>query len=242
LAGPPIEALLCDVFGTVVDWRTSLLNWFERFGRKRKVIADWAGFVDAWRMAYQPSMEPVRRGERSFVTLDVLHRESLDALLPAFGLDRIGESDRQHMVQAWHRLDPWPDSVPGLLRLKRKYIIATLSNGGVGLLVDVARHAGLPWDTTFSADHFRTYKPNPAVYWGAAELLDRPPSALLMVAAHPSDLAAARSCGLRSALISRPAEYGSKQPSAAASNETWDFAVTSFAELADCLGAPGIRP
>ena len=226
-----------DVFGTVVDWRTSLHNWFERFSRERNVVADWTGLVDAWRAAYQPSMEPIRRGARQFVTLNVLHRESLDALLPAFGLAGVSEGDRQQMVHAWHTLDPWPDSVAGLVRLKRRYIIATLSNGGVGLLVDVAKHAALPWDTTLSADLFQTYKPDHTVYQGAAELLGRPPNALMMVAAHDSDLAAARSCGLRTAFVARPAEYGSRQPSDVASKDAWDYAVTSLEELADCLGA-----
>jgi len=237
VADRPIEALLFDVFGTVADWRTSLLNWFERFGRERSLIADWAGLVDASRAAYQPSMEPIRRGVRPFVTLDVLHRESLDALLPAYGLADAGEPDRMSMVRAWHMLDPWPDSVPGLVRLKRTYIVATLSNGGVGLLVDIAKHADLPWDTTLSADLFRTYKPDHSVYLGAANLLGLPPSAVMMVAAHNSDLAAARSCGLQTAFVARANEYGSREPNDFASTDAWDYAVTSLEELADCLGA-----
>ncbi|HEV3138324.1 MAG TPA: haloacid dehalogenase type II, partial [Pirellulales bacterium] len=207
----PIEALLFDVFGTVVDWRGSLVAWFERFGLDRGCKADWPELVDDWRAAYQPALEPIRRGVRPFVTLDVLHRESLDALLPKFALEDVSNADRQRMVRAWHALEPWPDAVPGLARLKCRFVVASLSNGGVRLQIELSKHAGLPWDAIFSADHFRQYKPEGATYLGAVELLGCSTTAVIMVAAHPSDLAAARTYGLRTALVARPLEYGPRK-------------------------------
>ncbi len=231
------EALLFDVFGTVVDWRTSLQRWFQRFGREHKLEADWVGLVDDWRAAYQLSLARVRQGERPYVTLDVLHRESLDSLLARYGLGRVLEGDRQQMARAWRWLDPWPDTIAGLTRLKRKYVIGTLSNGGLGLLVDLAKFAGLPWDVVLSADLFQHYKPDAPVYLGAAELLARPASALVLVAAHNDDLAAARSHGFRTAFVARPTEYGPRQKKDPGPEDAWDFAATSLEELAEKLGA-----
>ncbi len=233
----PVEALLFDVFGTVVDWRTSLQKWFKQFGRERGLDADWIGLVDDWRAAYEPSMARVRRGERPYVTLDVLHRESLDSLLPRYGLASVSESDRREMVRAWRLLDPWPDTIAGLTRLKRKFVIGTLSNGGLGLLVDMAKYAALPWDVVLSADLFQRYKPDPAVYLGAAELLARPPASVMLVAAHNYDLAAARSHGLRTAFVARPAEYGPRQKKDFGPEDTWDYTAVSLEELAGKLGA-----
>jgi 2-haloacid dehalogenase len=232
----PIEALLFDVFGTVVDWRASLLAWFDRFGLEHSCQADWPDLVDHWRAAYHPALEPIRQGVRPFVMLDVLHRESLDALLPIFGLADANDADRQSMVRAWHALDPWPDSVPGLARLKRRFMIASLSNGGVRLQIDLSKHAGLPWDTIFSADHFRQYKPDASTYLGAVELLGCSPAAALMVAAHPSDLTAARAFGLRTALVYRPLEYGPRKMPPAEPAGAWDFSATSIVDLAEQLG------
>jgi len=232
-----VDVLLFDVFGTVVDWRASLQRWFQRFGRERHVEADWIGLVDDWRSAYEGSMARVRRGERSYVTLDVLHRESLDALLPRYGLGGVSESDRRQMVRAWRWLDPWPDALAGLPRLKRKYVTGTLSNGGLGLLVDMAKFAGLPWDVVFSADLFRRYKPDAAIYLGAAELLARPASALMLVAAHNYDLAAARSHGYRTAFVARPTEYGPRQKKDFGPEDAWDFTADSLEKLADKMGA-----
>jgi 2-haloacid dehalogenase len=232
-----VEALLFDVFGTVVDWRTSLQKRFERFGREHNLQADWTGLVDDWRAAYQPSLGRVRGGERPYVTLDVLHRESLDALLPRYGLGNVTEGDRQQMACAWRWLDPWPDVVAGLTRLKRKYVIGTLSNGGLGLLTDLAKFAGMPWDAVLSADLFQHYKPDAAVYLGAAELLVRPTSALMLVAAHNYDLAAARSHGYRTAFVARPAEYGPRKKADSAVEGQWDDVVTSLEELAQKMGA-----
>jgi 2-haloacid dehalogenase len=232
-----VEALLFDVFGTVVDWRTSLIKMFEAFGRERQLTADWATLVDDWRAAYQPSMDTVRRGERPFVTLDVLHRESLDRLLRQHGLGRLEENDRRWLSDGWHRLDPWPDVVRGLTRLKRKYVIATLSNGGVGLLVDMAKYGGLPWDAIFSADLFQRFKPDPATYVGSAELLRRAPAAVMLVAAHNYDLIAARSFGLRTAFIPRTKEYGPRQVKDFAPEDKWNVVASDFEDLASQLGA-----
>jgi len=231
------EVLLFDVFGTVVDWRTSLQRWFHRFGKEHHLEADWIGLVDDWRAAYEPSMARVRQGERPYVTLDMLHRESLDALLPRYGLGSVPDGDRREMVRAWRRLDPWPDTLAGLARLKRKYVIGTLSNGGLGLLVDMAKFAELPWDAVLSADLFQRYKPDPTVYLGAAELLARPTSVLMLVAAHNYDLAAARSHGYRTAFVARPTEYGPRQKKDFGPEDAWDYATTSLEELAQKLGA-----
>ncbi len=233
---PAVEALLFDVFGTVVDWRTSLIRMFEGFGRERGLMADWAALVDDWRAAYQPSMDTVRRGQRPFVTLDVLHRESLDRLLAQHGLDQLGESDRRWLSDGWHRLDPWPDVVPGLTRLKRKYVIATLSNGGVGLLVDMAKYGGLPWDAIFSADLFKRFKPDPATYLGSAELLRRAPDAVMLVAAHNYDLNAARPLGLRTAFLPRAKEYGPRQVKDFGPEDKWDVVASDFEDLAAKMG------
>jgi len=232
------EVLLFDVFGTVVDWRTSLQRWFQRFARENKLQADWPALVDDWRAAYEPSLAGARQGARGpYVTLDVLHRESLDALLASYGLGGMLESDRTRMVRAWRWLDPWPDTVAGLTRLKRKYVIGTLSNGGVGLLLDMAKYAGLPWDVVLSADLFQHYTPDPAVYLGAADLLARPASALMLLAAHNCDLAAARSHGYRTAFVARPTEYGPRQKKDFGPEDAWDCVASSLEELAEKLGA-----
>jgi len=231
------EVLLFDVFGTVVDWRTSLLRLFQRFGRENNFHADWSSLVDDWRAAYEPSMARVRQGGRPYATLDVLHRESLDSLLAGYGLGSMLESDRREMANAWRWLDPWPDTIAGLARLKRNFIIGTLSNGGLGLLVDMAKFAGLPWDVVLSADLFKRYKPDPAVYLGAAELLGRPTSALMLVAAHNYDLAAARSHGYRTAFVARPTEYGPRQKKDFGPEDAWDFTASSLDELAEKMGA-----
>ena len=232
-----VEVLLFDVFGTVVDWRTSLPKWLERFGQERNLKADWVNLVDDWRAAYQPSLARVRDGERPYVTLDTLHRESLDSLLPRHALSSLAESDRCEMARAWRWLDPWPDTVAGLRRLQRKYVIGTLSNGGVGLLTDLAKFSGTPWDVVLSADLFQHYKPDAAVYRGAAEFMARPPRALMLVAAHNYDLEAARSHGWRTGFVARPAEYGPRKKSDTAAPGQWDYVTASLEELAEKMGA-----
>src|SRR6516225_6205434 len=191
----PTEALLFDVFGTVVDWRSSLIRRLKSFGRENGCTADWAALADDWRAQYEPAMRAVREDARGWTSLEHLHRESLEQLLPRHGLSALNEAQRQQLVLGWHFLDPWPDSVSGLTRLKKKYIIGTLSNGGMRLLTDMAKFAGLPWDVIFSSDNFRHYKPDPQVYLGATELLDTAPENIMLVAAHNYDLAAARRHG-----------------------------------------------
>jgi 2-haloacid dehalogenase len=223
------KAILFDTFGTVVDWRGSLIGELTGFGDRRGLVADWTGLVDAWRGAYAPSMQRVRSGE--------LHRDSLGALLPAFGLEALGEADRAWMNLGWHRLGPWPDSVPGLHRLRLAAVIAPLSNGTVALLVDLARGAELPWDMVFGSDLFGHYKPDPETYLGACRLLDLPPGEVMMAAAHNGDLRAARALGMQTGFILRPTEYGPGQTTDLAAEEDWDVVATDIPDLAQALGA-----
>ena len=228
-----VRALVFDVFGTVVDWRSGV----AREVRRLLPGIDAEALADEWRGRYVPSMDRVRRGERPWTSLDDLHRASLDELLADFGVPDVSKAVRTELVLAWHRLDPWPDSVAGLTRLKKRYVIASLSNGNVALLVDMAKHGGLPWDTVLSAELFGHYKPDPEVYDGAARLLGLPPERVLMVAAHVGDLAAARARGLRTAYVHRPDEHG---PATAPPQETdpdADVSVASLTELASVLGA-----
>jgi 2-haloacid dehalogenase len=224
-----VRALVFDVFGTVVDWRSGV----AREVRRLVPDVDAEAFADAWRGRYAPSMDRVRQGERPWTNLDALHRESLDALLPEFDVDA-DEATRAELVLAWHRLDPWPDAVPGLIRLRLRRVLATLSNGNLSLLVDMAERAGLPWDAVLSAELFGHYKPDPQVYDGAARLLGLPPERVMMVAAHTADLAAARARGLRTAYVHRPDEFG---PGTAppATDPAADVNVTSFKDLATRL-------
>jgi 2-haloacid dehalogenase len=228
-----IRALVFDVFGTVVDWRSGV----ARDVRRLLPGIDAEAFADAWRGRYVPSMDRVRRGELPWTSLDDLHRASLDELLAEFGAAEVAEDVRAELVHTWHRLDPWPDSVEGLTRLKARYVIASLSNGNVALLVDMAKHGGLPWDTVLSAELFGHYKPDPEVYDGAARLLGLPPERVLMVAAHVSDLAAARTRGLRTAYVHRPAEHGTAGAPPQAEDPDADVSVSSLTALATRLGA-----
>jgi 2-haloacid dehalogenase len=224
--------LAFDIFGTVVDWHGSIVR--EVSARWPQLDAD--GFALAWRAGYQPAMEGVRSGGRGFVKLDVLHREILDALLPRFGLAHLDEAGRADLNRVWHRLDPWADSVAGLLRLKTRFTLCTLSNGNIGLLTDMARHAGLPWDCVLSAEVFRAYKPDPRVYLGVAEVFDRAPAEVMMVAAHQDDLAAARACGLQTAYIERPLEFGSAHPKDVSPESANTWHARDLLQLADWLG------
>jgi 2-haloacid dehalogenase len=231
-----VRALTFDVFGTVVDWRSSLVREGEALGRARGLAVDWARFADAWRGLYQPSMEDVRSGRRPWVNLDVLHRESLERLLGEFGLGGLDEAARDHLSRAWHRLDPWPDAVPGLTRLRTRFVLATLSNGNVALLVNMARRAGLPWDAILGAEVARAYKPQPAAYLTTAALLGLRPPDCLMVAAHNGDLGAARALGFRTAFVPRPAEHGPGQQKDVRAESDWDVVATDFVDLAARLG------
>lgn len=231
-----IRALAFDVFGTVVDWRGSLIREGELLSKKHGVRADWAAFADAWRAGYHPAMDRVRKGELPWTHIDKLHRMILDGLLEKFSLSRLGEDVIENLNRAWHRLAPWPDAVPGLSRLRGRYVLATLSNGNVSLLVDMAKNAGLPWDCVLSSELFAHYKPDPEVYRGAARLLDLAPQELMMVAAHPSDLKAAQREGLKTAYVPRPLEYG-PQSSLAPHDGRFDFTASDFLDLAAQLGA-----
>lgn len=200
-------ALLFDVFGTVVDWRGSVSREMARIGRAQGVRADWGTFADAWRAGYRPAMDRVRRGEVPWQPLDSLHLRMLRALVGRFGLD-LDKDKLAALNLVWHRLAPWPDVRTGLRRLKRGCIIGTLSNGNMALLVELSKAARLPWDCILSAELFRHYKPDPEVYRGAAALLALDPADVMLVAAHKDDLAAARRCGLQTAYVRRPLEFG----------------------------------
>lgn len=228
-----VRALVFDVFGTVVDWRGGVAREARRLLGDR---VDPFALADAWRGRYGPSMDRVRTGELPWRPLDELHRASLDDLLPEFGLADLDEDSRRELVLAWHRLDPWPDVVPGLRRLSRDHVLAPLSNGNVRLIVDLARRAGLPWDLVLGAEIVHHYKPDPEVYDAAPDLLMLPPEQVLMVAAHASDLAAARARGLRTAYVHRPDEFGGRV-APPETDPAADVSVRSFEELADRLGA-----
>jgi 2-haloacid dehalogenase len=234
---PGVVALVFDVFGTVVDWRSSIIRELEAFGRERNIVADWTALADAWRAGYQPSMERVRKGERSWTVIDDLHRETLEALLPQFGVTSLSGSEIVHLVHAWHRLDPWPDAVAGLTRLKRRYTIGTLSNGNVALLLNMAKHAGLPWDMIFSAELARAYKPAPEAYRSVPNFLRIEPRKIMLVAAHNNDLVAAQREGLRTAFVARPTEYGPHQSRDFKAEHDFDVAAPDFIQLAELMGA-----
>ena len=232
-----IRALVFDVFGTVVDWRSSVAREVAQVADAHGVAIDGGAFADAWRAGYQPAMRRVASGARPWANLDVLHRENLETLLPRFGLGMLDERERAHLTFAWHRLDPWPDSAAGLHRFARRWPIATLSNGNVSLLVELARHGGLPWDTVLSAELFLKYKPDLDVYRGAARLLGIADDQLVLVAAHPSDLDAARDAGLMTAYVDRPKEYGPDVPRETVAPGRFDWQARDFADLASQLGA-----
>jgi 2-haloacid dehalogenase len=232
-----IGALTFDVFGTVVDWRSSIIREGEVFGTSYRLAVDWAKFADAWRGLYQPAMEEVRSGRRPWMRLDDLHRESLVRLLGDFGIASLSPAEIDHLNRAWHRLDPWPDVVAGLTRLKRRFVLATLSNGNIALMVNMARRAGLPWDAILGAEVARAYKPQPEAYLRSADALGLRPEQCLMVAAHPGDLAAAARCGLRTAYVPRPLEHGPDRAAAGPEPaQAFDVVVGDFLELAERLG------
>ncbi len=231
-----IRALTFDIFGTVVDWRTSIIREGQLLGARLGLGIDWADFADCWRAGYQPAMQQVRASALPWTTIDGLHRHILDRLLAARGVV-LPEAEAADFNRVWHRLIPWPDSVAGLYRLKSRFTIASLSNGNVSLLVNMAKHAGLPWDTVLSAELFNHYKPDPEVYLGAARLLGLQPGQVMMVAAHPSDLRAAAACGLRTAYIPRPLERGPAGTMEAWQAGDFDFVAPGIDALASQLGA-----
>jgi 2-haloacid dehalogenase len=226
-----VEVLAFDVFGTVVDWHGSIVHELRTL--HPEVDAD--AFARAWRAGYQPAMKRVMSGELGWTRIDELHRLILDEILPQFGLDHLDEAARAHLNRVWHRLDPWPEVVPALQRLKRRYLLCTLSNGNIGLLTRMAKRAGLPWDCVLSAEVFRAYKPDPATYLGVARTFDLAPARVMLVAAHHDDLAGARACGLRTAYIARPREFGARHPKDVSPRPENDLHAHDFADLADQL-------
>jgi len=229
---PFVKALVFDVFGTVVDWRGSIIREGRLLGRRKRIRADWAAFADAWRAGYKPAMARVRSGELPWTKIDDLHRMILDGLLPRFGLDKLSEEERADLNRVWHRLKPWPDARAGLTKLKRRHVIATLSNGNVALLVNMAKHARLPWDCILSAEVVRHYKPDPETYLGAADLLGVQPHELMLVAAHKDDLHAARACGLKTAYVTRPRERGPGAKADLTRDPELDLHARDFLDLA----------
>ena len=228
-----IRALCFDVFGTVVDWRSSIIDEGQAINARRGLEVDWAEFADRWRGMYQPAMEEVRSGRRPWTILDQLHRESLDQLMPEFGLTDWSEEETDELNKVWHRLNPWPDAVEGLSRLKQQFIIATCSNGNVALIVDMAKRAGLPWDMVLGAEVTRHYKPQDEAYLESARMLGLRPEQVCMVAAHNSDLVAAARNGLRTAFVARPAEYGPHQDKDFEAENEYDFVAGDFIALAE---------
>jgi 2-haloacid dehalogenase len=234
LAGS-VEALIFDTFGTVVDYRRTIIEEGRALGTAKGLNVDWPKFADAWRSGYGPAMARVRKGELPWTKLDVLHRMILDKILQDFQITTLTEAEKVHFNNVWHRLKPWPDAVSGLTRLKRKYIIAPMSNGNVRLMVDMAKHSGLPWDCILGAEVARHYKPARETYLTASEFFSVPPEKIIMVAAHKGDLRAAKALGFRTAFVARPDEGPLGEKDQTLTTE-WDFAVRSFNELADRLG------
>lgn len=231
-----VKALTFDVFGTVVDYRTTIVREGERLSEAKGFEVDWAAFADAWRGSYRPAMDRVMRGEQAWTSVDALHREALEELLEEFGVRGLSETEKDHLNGVWHRLEPWGDSVVGLDRLKTRFMLATLSNGNVRLLVDMAKNAGLPWDLIFSAELARAYKPDPKVYQMALDLLMLRPDEVMMVAAHQNDLRAAQELGLRAAFVMRPLEHGPQAVPDLTADASFDVVANDLVDLARQLG------
>jgi 2-haloacid dehalogenase len=233
-----LKALVFDVFGTVVDWRSGIAREASSFLSRHAPHIDAFEFADAWRRQYAPAMNEIRSGRRPFVRLDLLHRENLEKALVECGVDSaaIASQELDELNLAWHRLDPWTDSVEGLLRMKRRFIIAPLSNGNIRLMVDMAKRAALPWDAILGAEVVRAYKPTPAVYLETADILGLQPRQVCLVAAHNDDLTAARSCDLSTAFVARPTEHGPAQQTDLQPRQAWDFVAADMIGLATQLG------
>lgn len=232
-----VKALVFDVFGTVVDWRSSITREVSAVANRLGVEGDWEAFADKWRAGYTEGTKAVRLGEREWLTADEMHRERLDLLVEEYGLVGLNEEETDHLNRAWHRLDPWPDSVEGLTLLKSKFTIGTLSNGNIGLLVNMAKYGGLPWDVVLAGELAGTYKPDPKVYLKAVELLGLEPHELMMTAAHVHDLHGAAKVGLSTGFVARPTEYGnSGRKVDLEADESINVAGTDFIELARKLG------
>jgi 2-haloacid dehalogenase len=227
-----VKVLAFDVFGTVVDWHGSIVDEMRSLAPE----VDGSAFALAWRAGYKPAMARVMSGQQGWTLIDDLHRQILQELVEPFGLGGWSDAQLDHLNKVWHRLAPWPDSVAGLVQLKKKFILTPLSNGNIGLLANMAKRAGLPWDCVLSAEVFRAYKPDPATYLGVAKVFDVPPEQVMLVAAHHDDLEAARACGLRTAYVERPWEFGRTQPKDISPQPGNDLHVKDFSELARVLG------
>ena len=231
-----IKALLFDVFGTVVDWRSCIAAEIRQVAASHSLTVEAEQLADAWRAEYQPAMDAIRTGQRAFTRLDTLHAENLDKVLSANGIQAFSEPDKAHLVKAWHRLKGWPDSSAGLHRLKKNYIIAPQSNGNIALIVNMAKGTDLPWDVVLGAEIVQTYKPMPEAYERACDALGLSPEACMMVAAHNDDLMAARNTGMKTAFVCRPNEHGPRQTSDLSAESDWDICAESFVDLAGQMG------
>ncbi|MBS1089751.1 haloacid dehalogenase type II [Gluconobacter kondonii] len=234
----PVGFLGFDTFGTVVDWRNGVAREAEPFLKRHRMAVDPLDFADQWRALYEPSMEKVRSGERNWVKLDILHRENLEKVLENNGvdLDSIVDAELRDLNTAWHRLDPWPDAIEGLTRLKRKFPIGPLSNGNISAMLALARFGGLPWDVIVGAELSKSYKPQSETYLKTAEAVGFPPQQVALVAAHNSDLAAARAVGFRTVFVRRPYEHGPLQQTDVRAEDNWDLCVETLTQAADALG------
>ena len=237
-----VKALLFDVFGTVVDWRSGIANEVKKIANKYSITIDALGFADSWRAEYQPAMEEIRKGNRSFTILDILHMENLKKISSRFGLDKLSSDDFDLLVKAWHRLPGWPDSSEGLNKLKTKFIIATQSNGNIALMVNMAKYSNLNWDVILGAEVVGHYKPEPEAYLKACRALHLNPEECMMVAAHDDDLKAASLQGMKTGYVHRPYEYGEdklfdiSEVNDYKGNRSWDFISKDLNDLAYQLG------
>jgi len=232
-----LKILAFDVFGTVVDWRSSVIAEGQGFGKAKNINVDWPAFADAWREIYRPYMDKVQNGELPWTKLDDLHRMMLDETLEKFAISNLSAAEKENLNRVWHRLTPWPDSVRGLQRLKSRFVITTLSNGNISLLTNMAKHAGLPWDCILSAENVRHYKPDPEVYLLVPQLFDLKADQVMMVAAHEHDLQSASKHGLRTAFVRRPRERGAGQSAMVPAPGKYEIVATDFLDLAGQLGA-----
>ena len=232
-----IKALTFDVFGTVVDWRATIIRECTLLGKSKGINLDWAGFADAWRAGYAPAMDKVRNGELPWMNIDAIHRMILGQLLIEFNIKGLSESEKDDLNRVWHRLKPWPDAVRGLRRLRRRFVLATLSNGNISLLVNMAKNAGLAWDCILSSELAKHYKPDKEVYQTAAYLLGLKPEQVMMVAAHKDDLYAAGRVGFKTAFLLRPLEFGPQGKPDLIRDPLFDLTATDFIDLANKLNA-----
>ena len=231
-----VKALIFDVFGTVVDWRSSIISQCRELGEIKGVEADWEEFADAWRGQYRPFMDKVRSGELPWTNLDALHRMSLDLVLEKFGLNGFSDAEKSQMNLFWHNLRPWPDSVPGLYRLKHRYIVAPMSNGNIALMTNMAKNGGLPWDCILGAEVAKHYKPDPESYLTAVELLGLRPDQVMMTAAHQGDLLASQKVGLQTGFVPRPREHGPNRTPDPTPDPSFNVVATDFMDLAAKMG------